>query len=233
MNPTIHPDVLSKLAACDSCCVANAVDATGVRLANLGFNDSRISCLTPLLPPMVGTIVTLKVRSAEPSMKNAFYLDQPDWWERLEADRSPRILAIEDLDARPGRGSSVGAVHACILRALGFVGVITNGALRDCNRFSDLGLGAFAGNVSPAHAYRHVIEVGTPVAIAGLQLAAGDLVHGDANGVVTIPNGMADRVAAIAETVRERERRVCEFCQSPEFSPSALRRRIGADTSRR
>jgi regulator of RNase E activity RraA len=233
MNPAIRPDILQQLAACDSCSIANAVDATGVRLANLGFNDSRISCLTPSLPPMVGTVVTIKVRSAEPSMKNAFYLDEPDWWERLEADRSPRILAIEDTDAQPGRGSSVGPVHACILKALGFVGVLTNGALRGSHRFAEIGLVAFAGNVSPAHAYSHVIEIGTSVIIAGLPLAAGDLVHADASGVVLIPNGLAAKVAAIAETFRDRERRVCEFCQSAEFSPAALRRRIGADASRR
>jgi 4-hydroxy-4-methyl-2-oxoglutarate aldolase len=233
MNPPLRPDLLTRLAACDTCCIANAVDATGVRLANLGFSDSRVTCWTPGLPPMVGTVLTLKVRSAQPPMKNAFYLDQPDWWERLEAGPGPRILAIEDVDAEPGRGSSVGPVHACILKALGFVGVLTNGAIRGYHRFGQIGLSAFAGNVSPAHAYSHVVELGTAVEIAGLPLATGDLVHADANGVVMIPAGTAEKVATLAEAFRDRERRVCEFCHSAEFSPEALKHRIGSDASRR
>jgi regulator of RNase E activity RraA len=233
MNPPLDPAILSRLAACDTCCVANAVDTTGVRLANVGFADARIRCLTPVLPPVVGTITTLRVRSAAPSMKNAFYLDQPDWWERLEAGPAPRVLAIEDVDGHPGRGSSVGPVHACILQALGFVGVITNGAIRGRHRFNEIGLAAFAGNVAPAHAYCHVVEMGRPVEIAGMALAAGDVVHADANGVVTIPPGLADRVATLAETFRDREQRACEYCHSPGFSPGELRRRIGTDASRR
>lgn len=233
MNPNLPPEVFTRLAACDSCSVANAVDAAGVRLANEGFNDHRVACWTPRLPPMVGRIVTLKVRSAEPPMKHSFYLDQPDWWERLAADPGPRVLAIEDVDAKPGRGSSVGPVHACILRALGFVGVITNGAIRGRRQFEEIGLRAFAGNVSPAHAYCHVIAVGGAVEIAGLRLEPGGLVHGDESGVVAVPTAIAEQVAAAAESFRDREKRVCEFCRSADFSPEALKRKIGADPSRR
>lgn len=233
MNKPVNPDILARLAACDSCSVANGVDAAGVRLANEGFSDSRISCLTPRLLPMVGRVVTLKVRSSEPPMKKAFYLDHPDWWELLEVRDSPSVLVIEDVDASPGRGSLVGPVHACILKALGFVGVITNGAIRGRSSFERIGLKAFAGNVSPSHAYSHVIEGGVAVEIAGLRLAPGDLVHGDENGVVVVPGAVVDQVAASAEGFQDREKAVCEFCRSAEFSPGALRSRIGVDTSRR
>jgi hypothetical protein len=50
---------------------------------------------------------------------------------------------------------------------------------------------------------------------------------------VKIPAGIAGQVATLAERFRDREKRVCEFCNSRDFSPSALRRRIGADASRR
>ena len=233
MNTDIDAALFEKLALCDSCSVANAVDATGVRLANEGFSDSRVTCHTPGLRPMVGAVVTLKVRSAEPPMKKAFYLDHPDWWELLTAGTTPRILAVEDVDARPGRGSLVGPVHACILKALGFVGVVTNGAIRGCSGFESVGLNAYSGNVSPSHAFSHVVEAGVGVEIAGLRLAPGDLLHGDANGIVSIPSVVAAQVALAAAEIREREKRICHFCASGKFSKEALRARMGVDSSRR
>jgi regulator of RNase E activity RraA len=182
---------------------------------------------------MVGTVVTLKVRSAEPPMKKAFYMEHPDWWELLKTDKNPRVLAIEDVDAKPGRGSLVGPVHACILKAMGFVGVVTNGAIRGRSSFERIGLRAFAGNIAPAHAYSHVVEIGVRVEVAGLRLVPGDLVHGDESGIVVIPFSMAEQVAVTAEGFRERDRRICEYCRTADFSPEALRKHIGVDASRR
>ena len=233
MNPDLSPDLLTRLRTFDSCSIANAVDAAGVRLANEGFCDDRITCRTPQLPPMVGIVVPLKVRSADPSMKKAFYLDQADWWERLDASPHPRILAVQDLDVHPGRGALIGPVHAAILQALGFVGVITDGAIRGQRKFGEIGLAAFASHLSPAHAFSHVVEFGAPIVLAGLALKPGDVVHGDEHGIVKIPADIADQIATLAADVRERERRVCDFCQTPDFSPAALRRRLGVDSSRR
>jgi len=166
-------------------------------------------------------------------MKKTFYLDHPDWWELLKSESTPRVLVIEDVDARPGRGSLVGPVHACILKAFGFVGVITNGAIRGRSSFERMGMGAFAGNISPAHAYSHVIEAGVPVEVAGLRVAPGDLVHGDENGVVMVPPAVVDNVVVAAQSFHQRERRICEYCGSGGFSTEGLRRMMGSDESRR
>ena len=233
MSASFSPRMLEMLATCDSCSVSNAVEAAGVRLANEGFSDNRARCLTPRLRPMVGSVVTLKVRSAEPPMKRSFYLDHPDWWELLKVEKEPRVLAIEDVDAKPGRGSLVGPVHACIIKAMGFVGVVTNGAVRGRSGFERIGMAAFAGNVSPSHAYSHVVALGVAVEIAGLRLEPGDLVHGDESGIVVVPTAIADQVAATALKFCEREKRICELCGKAGFTPDALRMQIGKDASRR
>lgn len=232
MKDNAIASVLGRLAKLDSCSVANAVDSLQVRLLNEGFNGPGIVCRTPGLPPMVGRAVTMKVRSAEPPMKRAFYLDQPDWWERLEPSPVPRILVIEDTDAHPGRGSLVGPVHACILKVMGFVGVLTSGSVRGLARFGEVGLHGFSGSVSPSHAYCHVVEMDGPVQIAGLRISPGDFVHGDLDGVVSIPADVLERIPDIAGKFGERERRLCQFCTSHEFSPALLRRFIDADASR-
>jgi 4-hydroxy-4-methyl-2-oxoglutarate aldolase len=224
--------VLGQLAKLDSCSVANAVDSLRVRLLNVGSSGPGIACRTPALPPMVGRAVTLRVRSSEPPVKSTFYLEQPDWWERLEPATFPRVLVVQDADAHRGAGSLVGPVHACILRALGFSGVVASGAVRGTDKFEEIGLHAFSASLSPSHAYSHVVEMGSPVEVGGVRIAAGDIVHGDLNGFVVVPEEVAERIPALAEEFRKREHRVCAFCAGVGFTPAKLRRVIGEDASR-
>jgi regulator of RNase E activity RraA len=234
MNPPLKPETLRRLAGFGTCTIANAIESFGLRLRNEGFSDTSHACRTPGMPAIAGLAVTLRIRSAEPPMKEGFYLDQPDWWERLEIPPGdlPRILVIEDFDAHPGRGALVGAMHACILHALGCVGVVTNGAVRGLDQFEALGLRAFSGSVSSSHAYGHVIASGGPVQVAGLGIASGEILHGDRHGIVTIPAEVAERLPETAGRLDEREMRTRRFCSAAGFSPSALRRFIETDAQR-
>lgn len=232
MNPNLTAPLFRALGTFDSCTIANAVDAQRVRLQNVGFTGPGIVCRTKVLPAMVGIALTLKVRSAEPPMKPAFYLGGADWWERLEDAPFPRVLVIEDIDAHPGRGSLVGPVHACIVKALGFVGVVTSGAVRGSRKFAEIGLHAFSGNVTPSHAFCHVVEMGTPVTVAGLTIETGEVIHGDRDGIVSIPADLADRIPEAARRCAERDRSICAFCSAKGFTREKLKGAIGADTSR-
>jgi 4-hydroxy-4-methyl-2-oxoglutarate aldolase len=60
---------IERLGHLDSATVANAVESFGVRLPNTGFTDSRIRCLFPDFPPMVGYAVTARIRTANPPME--------------------------------------------------------------------------------------------------------------------------------------------------------------------
>jgi len=92
-----------------------------------------------------------------------YIYDRTDWWKEILAVPAPRIVVIQDVDANPGLGAFVGEVHAHILQALGCVGVVTNGAVRDLNAIEGSGFQVFAGNVSVSHAYAHVFDFGGPV----------------------------------------------------------------------
>jgi regulator of RNase E activity RraA len=232
MKPNLTAQMFRDLEEFDSCSIASAVDTLRVRLSNEGFTGSGVWCRTQALPPMVGVALTLKVRSSDPSMKPAFYLELPDWWEKIEDGPFPRVLVIEDTDSQPGRGSLVGPVHACIIKALGFVGVVTTGAVRGSRKFAEIGLHAFSGNVSPAHAFCHVVEMGGPVTVAGARIATGDIIHGDHDGIVSIPADMAGRVPDAAKRVVERELAICQYCNGRGFSREKLRGVIRADPSR-
>jgi regulator of RNase E activity RraA len=220
------------LGALDSYIVADAIDSMRVRMQNDGSSGPGVTCRTEDLPPMVGTALTLKVRASDPPMKPAFYLEHPDWWELLEESPDPRVLVIEDVDASPGHGSLVGPVHACIIKALGFVGVVTNGAIRGGPRFAEIGMGVFSGNLSPSHGFCHVVEMGKPVTVAGVRIETGDIVHGDRDGFVRLPKDLAAKIPQVAARLNERERSICEFCNGAGFAREGLRGAIGVDPSR-
>ena len=123
----------------------------------------------------------------------------------------------------------MGGVHAHILRALGCVAAVTNGAVRDIPELLAAGLPVFAGNLSPSHAYVHVVDYGQPVEVAGLKIAPGDLLHADQHGIVSIPLELATQVPAVADRIVRKEERIFEFCRGRTFSIEGLRSLLDAE----
>jgi regulator of RNase E activity RraA len=62
------------------------------------------------------------------------------------------------------------------------------------------------------------------VTISGLVVQPGDLLHGDLNGIVVVPESVASRVADEAARVREAEREVLDFVRQPGLTVEKLRR---------
>jgi 4-hydroxy-4-methyl-2-oxoglutarate aldolase len=230
MTERVSPDTLAALRRLDTCEVANAIETFGLRLRNEGFANRTIRCFTSRLPPVVGYAETLRVRSSSPPTERHSYFDRTDWWSDLKALPHPRILVIEDVDPQVGVGAFVGGVHAHVLRALGCVAAITNGAVRDIPEVTDAGLHLFAGNLSPSHAYVHVVEYGRPVKLAGLSVAPGELLHLDQHGVVSVPEEIAHEIPAAADRLRDRETQIVDFCHSAAFSVEGLRALIAAQS---
>jgi 4-hydroxy-4-methyl-2-oxoglutarate aldolase len=217
---------LDQLRAVSGCVVASAIEPFGVRLRNKGFTDSRLHCIFNELPPVVGYAATARIRTSDPPMEGHSYYDRRDWWDSLLKIPAPRVVVIEDMDKYPGLGAFIGEVHANILRALGCVGLVTNGAVRDLPQVNRIGFQMFAGNVSVSHAYSHVFDFGHTVEIAGLTVRPGDLIHGDLHGVQTIPLEIAEHVPARALTILERREELNSFCRSDKFSLPNLYRKI-------
>jgi regulator of RNase E activity RraA len=224
MHPLVSQQTLSALAGIDTCAVTNAIECFDVRLRNEGFTNASICCRLPALPPMVGYAMTLRVRSSSPSWKGDGYLDRTDWWNQLRAQPAPHVLVIQDMDQHPGTGAFIGEVHAAILQALGSVGAVTNGAVRDLPAVERLGFRLFSGGVAVSHSYMHIVEVGGPVEVGGLKIATGDLLHGDQHGIVQIPFEVAEKIPETVARIRERERSIVSYCKSADFNLDGLRR---------
>ena len=223
MNTPLAPETLAALRRLDTCAVTNAIETFGVRLRNEGFADATIRCLFPHLPPLVGHAFTLRIRASGPPVDGRPPIERNDWWDQLLALPAPRVVVIQDVSERPGLGSFLGEVHAHIFKALGCVGVVTNGSAHDLPGIESTGHQLFAGSVGLSHAYVHLVDFGQPVVVGGLTIEPGDLLHGDRHGVLSVPLAIAPQIPAAAARLLESERRLIALCQSPDFNLEHLR----------
>lgn len=223
MQSVLAPEQLEALRRLGTCMVSNAIEEFDVRLRNSGFADATIRCMFEDFPPIVGYAATARVRTSVPPMQGHNYFDRTDWWNAILQIPAPRIVVVEDVEKRPGLGSFVGEVHANILSALGCVGVVTNGAVRDLQQARTTGFQFFAGNVAVSHAYAHIFQYGIPVEIGGLKVEPGDLLHGDRHGILKVPLEIAEEIPAVARQIQEKEERLTAMCRSADFSLDKLR----------
>jgi regulator of RNase E activity RraA len=220
--PLLTAEELDALRQFDTCMVANAVEKFNVRLHNTGFTNASIRCMFTDAPPMVGYAVTARLRSGEPPIAGKTFHDRADFWNRLLTVPPPRVLVLQDMDDPPGRGAFVGDMHAAILKALGCIGYLTNGAVRELPSVRSMGLQLFAGSVAVSHAYAHIFDVGAVVKVGGMELHWGELLHGDRHGVLTIPAEIAAEVPRVAAELQSVEQKVIDFCRSSSFSVAKL-----------
>jgi 4-hydroxy-4-methyl-2-oxoglutarate aldolase len=223
MEPALSAEELQALRSLTTCQVADAIETFDVRLRNEGFMDGSIRCMFPNLAPMVGYAVTGRARTSEPPMVGRAYPDRTDLWNYLRTIPAPRVVVLEDLDRHPGLGSCAGEVHAQIYSALGCVGLVTNGAVRDLQAVEPMDFAFFAGSTAVSRGYFHLLEFGIPVEVGDMQVRPGDLLHGDRHGVISIPPAIARDIPVAAERIATVERRVIEVANTPNFSVADLR----------
>jgi 4-hydroxy-4-methyl-2-oxoglutarate aldolase len=224
----VSPGFLAFLQRTDSCTLSNAIETFSVRMRNEGYVHDPVRCMTPELPPVAGCAVTARMRASAPPISGLCYYQRTDFWQHVASIPGPKILVIEDVDRVPGAGALFGEIHAQIARALGCVGYVTNGTVRDLGAVRAMGFPCFARGTCVSHSYAHVTEYGQSVEIGGLQVSPGDLLHGDCNGVQSVPLSLADRLPSVVAEIREHEAELISLCRDSSFSferlEEALRR---------
>lgn len=218
----LSADQIDALRALSSPAVANAVETFRIRPRESGYLAPGIRALFAELGAMVGYAVTALIRAERPAAPDR-RISTFAWWDYVSSLPAPRVVVMHDLDRPQGQGAFWGEVQATIHQALGCMGVVTDGAVRDLDEVRALGFQLCAAHVCVSHANVHLVDFGVPVKVGGVWVHPGDLLHGDQHGVVVIPAEVAALVPDAARRVAAEEQRIIEACRSPEFSIERLK----------
>jgi regulator of RNase E activity RraA len=192
--PSIPPTDLELLRKYDTPTVCNVIELFGCRPHTAGYLDQRIQACFPQLPPMVGYASTATFRSAAAPRGGNVYsslLEQVSAFAELPG---PAVVVFQDLD-NPVTAATFGEVMCSSYRAFGAAGLITSGAGRDLDQVEALGFPCFTSGSICSHGCCHIVQIRVPVHVGGVTIHPGDLLHGDRNGVTTIPLEIASAVA--------------------------------------
>ena len=207
---SITPAVLAALAKFDTPTISNVIELFDVLPRNRGYMDHRIQSAFPQLPPMVGFATTAAFRSDAPPSGSDVYASLDQQIAHFADLPGPAVVVFQDLDDPPA-AATFGEVMCSTYKAFGSVGLITSGAGRDLEQVRAMNYPVFTGSTICSHAYCHILHVGLPVRVGGLVVRTGDLLHGDANGVTSIPPSIAAAVAEIAPAFVDAERIILDY----------------------
>jgi 4-hydroxy-4-methyl-2-oxoglutarate aldolase len=190
----IPPADLELLRKFDTPTVCNVIELFDHRPHTSGYMDARIQACFPKLPPMVGYASTATFRSAAPPRAGNVYSNLPEQVASFAELPGPAVVVFQDLD-NPVSAATFGEVMCSSYKAFGAAGIITSGAGRDLDQVEALNFPCFTNGTICAHGCCHIVQTQVPVHVGGAMVHPGDLIHGDRNGVTTIPIEIASAVA--------------------------------------
>jgi regulator of RNase E activity RraA len=202
MATTTEPDTLATLKRTSTATITSQLLLRGLR-------NTFIPGLTPLRPDlrMAGYAYTLRYVPSREDIGIEVHYDNETNVQRIaiESVGPEQVLVI---DARgETRSASLGHILATRMMQRGAGGLVTDGALRDSYMFTQLDMPAYmaGAHATTSSVMHHPVDVNVPIGCGGVLVMPGDVVVGDAEGVVVIPAMLADEVALAALEQEEYE----------------------------
>jgi regulator of RNase E activity RraA len=150
----------------------------------------------------------VKAKHAVPLGQAGYMQKRLDYLDYVASAPQPGIMVMQDLDGEhAGYGAFWGEVQSNVHKALGCLGVVTSGSIRDIPMIAP-GFQMLAGSIVPSHAYAHVVDYGIDVNVHGMAVKSGDLIHADRHGAVVVPADRIDAMKAALEGLAAREARI-------------------------
>ncbi|MDR1520385.1 MAG: RraA family protein [Planctomycetota bacterium] len=194
---------LEEIKQFDCPTVCNAIECFGVRPRNDGFALPGMTPRTLVDERLLGYAATAKISALHPPKADAA-IKLIEYYTLVRETAKPTVAVIQDIDPQPV-GSFWGEVQATVHQALGAVGTLTHGGVRDLDEAGKNGFHFFSTRVLISHGFVQVVEQGCGVEINGLRVRPGELVFADKHGVVLIPDEVAPRLAEACREVAAAE----------------------------
>ena len=210
---TISAETLDGLRKFDTPTVCNVIELFAVRPRSTGYMDQSIQACFPRLPPMVGLALTTEFRALSPPKSGDVYGSMDAQLECIESMDAPAVIVFQDLDV-PSAAATFGEVMCSTYKAFGAAGLITSGTGRDLDQVDALDFPAFTAGTCCSHGACHMLSVNVPVNVGGISIYPGDLLHGDCNGVTTIPLDVASEIPQACEEFMKAEAHVIDYMKA-------------------
>jgi len=163
-------------------------------IAAVGFNLEETRDFMPQMGPMVGYAVTVVCEPGNPAHRASKGNASSEYRRYVASQPGPKIVVVQDLDKPRVLGAFWGEVNSNIHRALGCVGTITDGGIRDLDEMNAAGFKALARRLCVGHAHSTPVRWGCPVEVFGCPIEPGQLIHADKHGFMAIPPGDEPRL---------------------------------------
>ncbi len=219
--PKIHavPEAdLKLLRQFDTPTICNVIELFDLRPRTAGYMDKRIQACYPALPPMVGYASTATFRSSAAPASGNVYSGIAEQVASFADLPGPAVVVFQDID-NPVAAATFGEVMCTTYKAFGAAGLITSGAARDLEQVAALKFPCFADGVICAHGYCHIPQINIPVHVGNVLVHPGDLIHGDCNGVTTVPNHLASAIAQACPELAAAEAIVLDYLKAGKVDP--------------
>ncbi len=182
--------------------VSTATLATA--LYKRGFRIQSMQDVRPVHAPgaesMVGEAFTLRYMPAREDLNRLEVFRDPGHPQRRAVEECPpgHVLVMDS--RKDARAASAGGILVARLMARGVAGVVTDGGFRDSAEIATLGIPAYHQRpAAPTNlTLHHAIELNVPIGCGDAPVFPGDVIVGDADGVIVIPAHLADEIAVEA-----------------------------------
>ena len=151
-------------------------------------------------PSMVGEAFTLRYIPAREDLDVISVFEDPQHPQRKAIETVPAGQVLVMDCRRDARAASGGSILITRLKVRGVAGIVTDGGLRDSEAIAAMDFPVFGACASaPLNlAVHHAVDLNVPVGCGGVAVFPGDVIVGDAEGVVVIPRHLAEQVASDA-----------------------------------
>ncbi|MCA9061771.1 MAG: RraA family protein [Planctomycetaceae bacterium] len=217
----LSSSVLSALAQYDTPTVCNVIELFRVRPREQGYMDRSIQACYPHLPPMVGYAVTSTFRAQSPPRRADAYSGLDGQLQAMEQMEGPAVVVFQDLD-QPSAAATFGEVMCTTYQAFRAAGLITSGTGRDLDQVASLHFPVFTSGACCSHGNCAILSVQVPVTVGGITIHPGDLLHGDRNGVTTIPEEIAAEIPDACVEFAVAEKFVLDYVRSENPTPQGF-----------
>ncbi|MEJ1126093.1 ribonuclease activity regulator RraA [Variovorax sp. CCNWLW225] len=192
----MNPQTRAKLMQVSTATLCTALFKRGMRNQFI----QNVHPLNPSLPNMVGEAFTLRYMPAREDLNPITVFNDRSHPQRQAVEQCPEGAVLLMDSRKDARAASAGGILVSRLMKRGVAGVVTDGGFRDSPDIAKLGFPAYHQRpTAPTNLTLHqAIDINVPIGCGDVAVWPGDVVVGDAEGVIVIPADIADEVAAEA-----------------------------------